>query len=45
MNFPNRIAGHVLSVVALIFGGAGGIPKRFPDNGDDRGISDFQPFS
>src|SRR5258708_3010094 len=45
MNFPHSVVGNVLSTVALIFRSMAYVPERFPNNGDDRGISDFQPFS
>ena len=45
MNFPSCVPGLVTSPVRLIFGSLKDVPKRFANNGDDQGISDFQPFS
>ena len=42
MNLPHSVVRHVLSTVALIFGSMVDVPKRFPDNGDDRRVSDVQ---
>ena len=45
VNFPNGILGQPPSSVRSIFGRMAHVPKRFANNGDDRGTSDFQPFS
>src|SRR4029077_17507436 len=42
MNIPNRVVRHVLSTVALIFRCMAYVPERFPNNCDDRRLTEDQ---
>src|SRR5678816_4038402 len=42
MNFPHSVVRHVLSTVALIFRGMADVPERFPNNCNDRRLTEGQ---
>src|SRR5215831_14828709 len=42
MNFPNSVVRHVLSTVALIFRCMAYVPERFPNNCNDRRLTEGQ---
>src|SRR5215467_482148 len=42
MNFPHRVVRHVLATVALIFRCMAYVPHRFPNNRNDRRLTEGQ---
>src|SRR5262249_52446163 len=42
VNFPNGVVRHVLATVALIFRRMAYVPKRFPNNCNDRRLTEGQ---
>ena len=42
MNFPNSVVRHVLSTVALLFRCMAYVPERFPNNCNDRRLTEGQ---